>query len=155
MIAVMLNGVRIGSLLKFPHLKLPWCAYSHGNWKQSFKNRKEAVAWLTTRNDFLFAEAARNAAASVARVAEDFKIDPSIKHIPTRAQNAPLQPPQSSGGVSEDGRAIRLGTPNPGAVAEPSTEPTVRGGRRDRPNRGLDSPDRGHALPSQDRGARD
>lgn len=51
MIAVCINGVRIGSLLKFPHLKLPWCAYSHGGVSQSFKSRKGAIAWLTARRE--------------------------------------------------------------------------------------------------------
>lgn len=46
MIAVCINGARIGSLLKFPHLKLPWCAYAHGGISQSFKTRKAAVSWI-------------------------------------------------------------------------------------------------------------
>ena len=49
MIGVFINGVRIGSLLKFPHLKLPWCAYGDGEVRQSFRTRKEAVAWLEKR----------------------------------------------------------------------------------------------------------
>lgn len=49
MIAIVLNGSRIGSLLKFPHLKLPWCAYAFGGIKKSFKTRKTAIDWLAAK----------------------------------------------------------------------------------------------------------
>ena len=46
MLGVFKNGKRIGSLLKFPHEKLPWVAYGPNKTSKQFKLKREAVAWL-------------------------------------------------------------------------------------------------------------
>jgi hypothetical protein len=51
MIGVFIGNVRIGSILKFPHLKLPWVAYAAGDKRESFKTRKEAAKWLTEQHE--------------------------------------------------------------------------------------------------------
>lgn len=47
MIGVFKDGKRIGSLLKF-NQRLPWVAYASEDRRQSFKLKREAVAWLAS-----------------------------------------------------------------------------------------------------------
>lgn len=47
MIGVFLDGVRVGSIIHFPKLAKPcWVAYAMNTKRQSFKLKREAVAWL-------------------------------------------------------------------------------------------------------------